>query len=239
MEGATLTVAVAFLSPSHLLASKKFTSTEATPSVTAEGFNTTLMERQPCRRRRPALSCVECRRRKIKCDRNDPCAHCVTAKTRCTFKIYSNESVLRQQPQQGSASGSTSSPWANAHSPLTQTRQTSANGLSVECDTHASRPGIVAAAGQNDTPDTSTFGRNKLPPPNRTQYVEADFRDLLQRVRKLEGSAASSPMYGSSETGRDLLVRQSNLQDAQISVSKTRVLRWSHWMGAAPEVQST
>ena len=28
------------------------------------------------KRRRPALSCVECRRRKIKCDRNDPCNHC-------------------------------------------------------------------------------------------------------------------------------------------------------------------
>lgn len=28
------------------------------------------------KRRRPALSCVECRRRRIKCDRNDPCNHC-------------------------------------------------------------------------------------------------------------------------------------------------------------------
>ena len=28
------------------------------------------------KRRRPALSCLECRRRKIKCDRNDPCNHC-------------------------------------------------------------------------------------------------------------------------------------------------------------------
>ncbi|RDW58451.1 hypothetical protein BP5796_12381 [Coleophoma crateriformis] len=28
------------------------------------------------KRRRSALSCVECRRRKIKCDRNSPCSHC-------------------------------------------------------------------------------------------------------------------------------------------------------------------
>ncbi|RDW57165.1 hypothetical protein BP6252_13813 [Coleophoma cylindrospora] len=28
------------------------------------------------KRRRSALSCIECRRRKIKCDRNSPCSHC-------------------------------------------------------------------------------------------------------------------------------------------------------------------
>jgi Fungal Zn(2)-Cys(6) binuclear cluster domain len=36
-----------------------------------------MVESTPLRkRRRPALSCVECRRRKIKCDRNEPCNYC-------------------------------------------------------------------------------------------------------------------------------------------------------------------
>jgi hypothetical protein len=40
----------------------------------------------PRKRRRPALSCVECRRRKIKCDRCTPCGHCVQLKiTKCTY----------------------------------------------------------------------------------------------------------------------------------------------------------
>jgi hypothetical protein len=40
----------------------------------------------PRKRRRPALSCVECRRRKIKCDRRTPCSHCVQLKiTKCTY----------------------------------------------------------------------------------------------------------------------------------------------------------
>ncbi len=57
------------------------------------------MERQPRRRRRPALSCIECRRRKIKCDRNEPCTNCVTAKTQCTFEVLSNEGgpVIREK----------------------------------------------------------------------------------------------------------------------------------------------
>lgn len=40
----------------------------------------------PRKRRRPALSCAECRRRKIKCDRNSPCNQCLRFKSpRCTF----------------------------------------------------------------------------------------------------------------------------------------------------------
>lgn len=40
------------------------------------------------RRRRPALSCSECRRRKIRCDHTNPCGHCVRHKTQCTYKLY-------------------------------------------------------------------------------------------------------------------------------------------------------
>lgn len=40
------------------------------------------------RRRRAALSCVECRRRKIRCDRKEPCTHCVSSKLECAFQTY-------------------------------------------------------------------------------------------------------------------------------------------------------
>ena len=38
------------------------------------------------RRRRPALSCIECRRRKVRCDRANPCRHCIAAKIACSYK---------------------------------------------------------------------------------------------------------------------------------------------------------
>lgn len=39
------------------------------------------------RRRRPALSCVECRMRKVKCDRMKPCGACIKIKSeRCTYR---------------------------------------------------------------------------------------------------------------------------------------------------------
>ena len=39
----------------------------------------------PRKRRRPALSCCECRRRKVKCDREQPCNHCQQSKVSCVF----------------------------------------------------------------------------------------------------------------------------------------------------------
>ena len=84
--------------------------------VRPTGFTTIFMERQPRRRRRPALSCLECRRRKIKCDRNEPCNHCVSSQAQCNFDFSSSEPVpVRQPPQFGaipspSPSGATPAP---------------------------------------------------------------------------------------------------------------------------------
>jgi hypothetical protein len=39
----------------------------------------------PRKRRRPPLSCTECRRRKVKCDRKQPCSHCILWLTTCHY----------------------------------------------------------------------------------------------------------------------------------------------------------
>ncbi|PKX91239.1 putative C6 transcription factor [Aspergillus novofumigatus IBT 16806] len=52
------------------------------------------------KRRRPALSCVECRRRKVKCDRNSPCGQCRAHKsTVCTYAV-AHDTGLERQPSQ-------------------------------------------------------------------------------------------------------------------------------------------
>lgn len=48
------------------------------------------METHPRRRRRPALSCQVCRRRKIKCDHNSPCSNCQRHKAQCVYTLYGN-----------------------------------------------------------------------------------------------------------------------------------------------------
>lgn len=53
----------------------------ADPLSTSRAIST-----EPSRkRRRQAVVCTECRRRKIACDRNVPCAQCIQSKSNCTF----------------------------------------------------------------------------------------------------------------------------------------------------------
>jgi hypothetical protein len=55
---------------------------------------------EPRRRRRPALSCVECRRRKVRCDRNSPCGQCRAHKsTVCTYAVDRATGLERQSSQ--------------------------------------------------------------------------------------------------------------------------------------------
>ncbi|RSL58413.1 hypothetical protein CEP54_007839 [Fusarium duplospermum] len=159
------------------------------------------MERIPRRRRRPALSCTECRRRKIRCDREQPCQHCVSAKLQCAYRFY-------REPR-------------TAQHPL--------NALSLEVPS-------IPATEQLGTSRLSISGRNDENAPT-SSHEESRIRDLLLRVQKLENSSASNPLRGLSETGRTILARQSGLQNSQVILNKTRILRWSHWMGTAPEFE--
>jgi hypothetical protein len=38
------------------------------------------------RRRRPALSCIECRSRKVRCDRSHPCRPCTVHRVACNYR---------------------------------------------------------------------------------------------------------------------------------------------------------
>lgn len=50
-------------------------------SEAADSTQSTVSQPPPRKRRRPALSCEQCRRRKIKCDRTYPCSQCLQSKT--------------------------------------------------------------------------------------------------------------------------------------------------------------
>ncbi|KAL7621971.1 hypothetical protein AAE478_007472 [Parahypoxylon ruwenzoriense] len=205
------------------------------------------MERQPRRRRRPALSCLECRRRKIKCDRNDPCAHCVSAKSQCAYRIYGDEPVAREQQQPlsrpGSPQLSRSTRSVFGLSPLDQARQANSNGPVPESGNHAPWPSVAAIAaaaavvGQNGQGNP---GRDAARSPYLVQGAEPNLQDLLQRIQKLEETSKPrlNPIRGLSETGRHILARQTGLQDSEVILNKTRILRWSHWLGTVQEFET-
>ena len=188
-----------------------------------------LMERIPRRRRRPALSCIECRRRKIRCDRGQPCQHCVSAKLQCAYRFYREpreHTTIAQQPLSPSTEGT--SPVSLFPQRVTPTRQVN-DALSLQL-------AYVLTTDQLGSSRPSVNGKNDANTPASSHDEEARIHDLLLRVQRLEDSSASNPLRGLSETGRTILARQAGLQNSQVSLNKTRILRWSHWMGTAPEV---
>lgn len=96
--------------------------------------------------------------------------------------------------------------------------------------------GVTTPAPPEAGYSNGTGDRGTLSPTSRREAV-SDFRDLRQRVRKLEALSASSLVHGLGETGRHILTRQAGLRDLETTLKKTRLLRWSDWMATAPEFQ--
>ncbi|KAJ5782239.1 hypothetical protein N7457_004013 [Penicillium paradoxum] len=87
------------------------------------------------KRKRPLLSCVECRRRKIGCDREDPCGRCAKAEMPCVYQTQDNELGSRPSIPSGVAIRRAVAPPPALNSPMT-----SQTGSAVERDQHEPPP---------------------------------------------------------------------------------------------------
>jgi hypothetical protein len=144
------------------------------------------MEQQPRKRRRPALSCISCRSRKIKCDRNDPCNHCLASKTECAYQVYIS---------------------------------------TVDKSDFLAHSSIITRSGQIDHANKTR--RQEVPPLSHVQGSESDLQALLQRVDALERSSTLNHNNDLDENRKTVFTNK--LQESQLILSKTRVLKWSHW----------
>lgn len=195
------------------------------------------MEQEPRRRRRPALSCVECRRRKIKCDRKDPCTHCTLNKTQCAYRTYNGAAAQRQRrsrsPLNSPSSLSTNAPTASAQAAQVAPVDTEINDQHPFpwFERRRASPSARTPAGRHYP---ATLGQ--LPTPSHSHSTDHDVRDLLRRVQRLESSASSPAARSRSEGGREAYTPQSSLRDGPITLKKTRILGWSNWVPEIREV---
>jgi hypothetical protein len=180
------------------------------------------------KRRRPALSCAECRRRKIKCDRNIPCSPCKLAKSAtCT---YSPEGLARKSH-------------GILHDVFPTT--TCALGQSQETVFDILNPSIVTQLrlDHTDTPrgpslDHQPGGQRHISPTQSTSSSRGgqDVQGLLDRVQKLESMLASSSIANQT---RPQILSQDPPQELRGSLVKTRWFGPSHWMHAFVQVSDT
>lgn len=127
------------------------------------------------RRRRPPLSCTECRRRKLKCDRSLPCGQCVRSKTAdsCVFV--------------GPQSGATSESSRHLSPPVSRMR------MSGGSDNPSTANGGMFVFDSKMAPKSSSSRVTK-----RSQSDELN--ELRHRLRMLESALAKPNALQTPET---------------------------------------
>ena len=196
------------------------TSTRLTYTIYFNGG----MERQPRRRRRPALSCLECRRRKIKCDRTDPCNHCRANKSVCQFVLNRPTAATavaekQRRPREGNG---TDSPALSGKSPAPHGF---ADGLArspdvIDVDTSRTLSGVQAAV-----PEAHRVSRGEVQPQVLTPGTSSPRQPGPPQPSVQHHDRSVKPGF----------VNQHG-PGSHIELYKTRTMTSNHWMSTAPEV---
>jgi hypothetical protein len=188
------------------------------------------------RRRRPALSCVECRMRKVKCDRERPCGACTRIKSStCTYR-----------PQRaGIRSESERSPEAPSLSANGNHDQE--HGNSARSSPHLSGPSNEFDLMINRYVAPGIFGEHGRPklkplPPDRPNLNLSSHSDvdnavlsgLVERLSALECKSNSTSEGLGGSTGLPLRHGPSPVASGQFL--KSKYYGQSHWMNAIEPV---
>lgn len=183
----------------------------------------------PRRRRRPARSCEECRRRKVRCDRKQPCCHCSLTQTAC---FYRNESV--QAPAPITTSNSEKS---KDHSSLTPALTPETYSRSIGDISIQPKSGASSLSTLNSTHGTTAVDEQRSPA-HSVIRKEVELNELKRRVASLEhllgkDTLESRHPNGSSTPATSGTVDQPDLaqlpEKKSLDLNKSRLFGRSHW----------
>lgn len=179
----------------------------------------------PRKRRRPALSCEQCRRRKIKCDRTYPCGQCLQSKTASCS--YSPDTVRASRHVSDGASLPAQSSSVASQSPVAIPNR--ARGWLNGSTEHTSSVGV--------SPNGVSHSEATLPSswtsPSTGHHDEEapDPKALLDRIERVERELANSTTGSQAFFGCfEGYTAPSLSKGLRGTVSKTRFFGQSHWM---------
>jgi hypothetical protein len=144
------------------------------------------MEKPVRKRRRPAVACIECRRRKIKCDRTLPCRSCMIGSSPCVYDGFSTIANASTPPSSGWADPGVLYDGGSEVPEYTQIRsEFLTSGARADHNSAASADGFTSSLphapyiatltgpslGDVQTLTKSTFARTKHITPNHWKYA--------------------------------------------------------------------
>ncbi|KIW26575.1 uncharacterized protein PV07_09659 [Cladophialophora immunda] len=160
----------------------------------------------PRKRHRSAQSCQECRRRKVRCDRSEPCGHCLLSKKQCH---YDPRSAPSGRIVNGPAPASQS---AHEFAPIIHAQVAS-----------APRPQASVIA-RGSSPASDSFHLTRRVPDVQLSSQSSHDNGI---VRSEGPRAATSANLDNVAAGP---------QDGKISLNKSRLFGRSHWTNSTLEV---
>ena len=183
------------------------------------------------KRRRPALACEQCRRRKVKCDRNSPCDQCTKTKSEaCTYVLDDRTSPhIRMR---------------SAGLPHALSSRSASPTIGSESSTYTDMLSTISAfdprVGQIPTTNvSSSFAEGSA----RERGVDLTFgleQSLTDRITSLEHKFSHA---ASSQSSEPILVSPSRQDPGTPTTpplrgvfSKTRFFGQSHWMNNSQQV---
>ena len=189
------------------------------------------------------MSCIQCRRRKIKCDRSNPCAQCMLAKSQCSYRVPVNTPLTRGQTQKVGLIVLSSSP-------LTETASTPLHARSrtiapvTDNNEQFAEPDAATVRTENNPRTNSgrtktnlrTNYENNTGQPNPKNAAKPDSHARLPNVQSLERAFGKAPILGEDHVTRNLLLSNSGLSNTQVGSDKIRNTKGNNWGGIAPEV---
>lgn len=181
--------------------------------------------------RRPALSCVECRMRKVKCDRTKPCGACTRIKSStCTYRS-------KRDGRNGTSPAASASESRYREQDISiRARSSLPSTETSEIDLLLNRyvaPGITGEHGRA-VMQTLPSHRAALDLSASSRSGESSvIESLLERIRKLENGEASSHSRSNSPS---LPVRDSS-SGTPGQFIKAKYYGNSHWMNALDPVR--
>jgi hypothetical protein len=167
----------------------------------------------PRKRRRPALSCEQCRHRKVKCDRAYPCGQCLQSKTASCSYSPDTVRTLRHVSETVPA--------------YPQTVFQSLAGIPRDSPSHASSAGVSPnAIPHSEATHSSSWTslnahvNDDEPPDPKTLLLR------LEEVEKKLASSGSQPYFPTCESYNPSPFSKG----LRGTVSKTRFFGPTHWM---------
>jgi hypothetical protein len=160
-------------------------------------------EQIPRKRRRTPRSCQECRRCRTKCDRNQPCSHCVLARTPC---VYSGHPARGNNTTRGSVSSQQPTP--------------PAGGFATAHDKNSRELGVAALATSSDL---ASEKEEELASLKRRVGI------LEELLTKPPPSANSEVLRTPSSIVPESAVACQTLQEGTLALNKCRLFGPSHW----------